>query len=180
MEELNNIKIIITGFDRDFNNELAQKIVEIDDNLSITPKFTTNKAFINNTNQTLDYYISLNNVYLAYKNNSLLYVNTDIDNISTGITNDDFINNDICVIDIKDFNMISDKTLLENEIIVVWIDSKSKGNESFNEIKYLQDRLQNYKYMYFYKEEIRTIAQILIDYLEAPKELKIEILENNS
>ena len=180
MVEFNSIKIIITGFDNEFDNELAKKIVEINDNLSISPKFTTDKFFINNTNQTLDYYISLNNIYLAYKNNSLLYVNTDSNNISTGITNDDFINNDISVINIPNLNMISDKTLSESDILIIWIDSKSNGKESFNEIKYLQDRLQNYKYMYFYQEEIDTIAQTIIDYLEAQEELKIEILENNS
>ena len=180
MVEFNNIKIIITGFDEDFNYDLAQKIVEINDNLSISPKFTTEKSFINNTNQTLDYYISLNNIYLAYKNNSLLYVNTDTNNISKGITNDDFINNDISVIGIKDFNMISDKVLSDNEILVIWVDTKSNGNEEFNEIKYLQDRLQNYKYMYFFDEDKDVIIKALIDYLEATEELKIEILENNS
>lgn len=174
-----DIKLIIIGIDTNKCIKLAQNIVKINDNLSISPKFSTNENY-RNLNELMDYYLSINEIYLAYKNNALLYVHTDNNNISSGVTMDDFINNDITIIPIRDFNMISDKPLQENNILIVWVDSKSTNNENFNEIKYLQDRLQNYKYMYFYQEEIDTIAQTIIDYLDAPEELKIEILENNS
>ena len=173
------LKIIITGIDKDRCLEIGQKVIEIDDNLSIAPKFTSDKNYYG-LNETLDFYMDLSNIYLAYKNNALLYVETGKDNISSGITIDDFINNDICIIPIKDFNMIADKTLYENNILVVWVDDKYKGIEDFSEIKYLQERLQNMKYLYFFGEENFEISNTIISYINASEEEKIEILENNS
>ena len=172
-------KIILIGIDYHNCLEIAQELIKIDDNLSISPKFTSDKNY-QGLNETLDFFMDLTNIYLAYKNNALLYVNTDINNISIGITIDDFLNNDISIIPIKDFNMISDKILNDYNILVIWLDSKSKGKEDFNEIKYLQDRLQTLTYMYFYDESKEDICSTIFKYLDSPEDIKIKILENNS
>ena len=176
---MSNIKIIITGTQKVNKNQLALKLTELNDNLSIMPTFTTDMDY-EGINEIFNYKIDLNTIYLAYKNNALLYVNT-VRNISTGITLDDYYNNDIGVIDVNDFNMISDKQLSENDILIVWIDSKYNKKMDIQEIKYLQQRLTKYKYLYFLEsEDIDDIANIILKYLDSPEEIKIEILENNS
>jgi len=174
-----NTKVIITGTHNVNKNQLALRLTELNDNLSIMPTFTTDVDY-EGINEIFNYKIDLNTIYLSYKNNALLYVNT-INNISTGVTLDDYYNNDICIIDVSDFNMISDKQLSENDILVVWIDSKYNKKTDIQEIKYLQQRLTKYNYLYFLESEnINDIADVILEYLNSPEEIKIEILENNS
>jgi len=174
-----NTKVIITGTHNVNKNQLALRLTELNDNLSIMPTFTTDVDY-EGINEIFNYKIDLNTIYLSYKNNALLYVNT-INNISTGVTLDDYYNNDICIIDVSDFNMISDKQLSENDILIVWIDSKYNKKTDIQEIKYLQQRLTKYNYLYFLESEnINDIADVILEYLNSPEEVKIEILENNS
>ena len=174
-----NTKVIITGTHNVNKNQLALRLTELNDNLSIMPTFTTDVDY-EGINEIFNYKIDLNTIYLSYKNNALLYVNT-INNISTGVTLDDYYNNDICIIDVSDFNMISDKQLSENDILIVWIDSKYNKKTDIQEIKYLQQRLTKYNYLYFLESEnINDIADVILEYLNSPEEIKIEILENNS
>jgi hypothetical protein len=173
------IKIIITGIQKVNKSKLALKLTELNDNLSIMPTFTTDENY-EGIDENFHYKMDLNTIYLAYKNNALLYVNT-INNISKGITLDDYYNNDIGIIDINDLNMIPDKQLLEDNVLIVWIDSKFNKNIDLYEIKYLQQRLTNYKYLYFLENEnIDDIANIILEYLNCDDDKRIELLENNS
>ena len=98
-----------------------------------------------------EYFIDTNTIYLAYKNNSIMTVYTT-NYVSDGIMIDDFYNNDICYVTIEQFNLISDKFINENDLLVVWLDKSNSYMLSRNEIaeiNYMQDRLNNMKHLYF-------------------------------
>lgn len=174
---LENTKVIVTGITDLDINKILNKVIYIDDNINIIPKFTTNKddeSFYNN-------YLDVMTVNLAFKNNALIYIST-IDYISTGITTDNFTNNDICFIDIKNFNNIPDKIFKDFNILVVWLDSKHvhlKNNEKI-ESKYFQDRICNLNYIYFLDDDPDIIAKTIYKYLSGDEEERKNILEENS
>jgi len=174
---LDKTKVIITGFTNADINEIMNSVIYIDDNINIIPKFTTNKSdesFYNN-------YLDVVTVNLAFKNNAFIYIST-VDYISTGILTDDFINNDICFIDIKNFNNIPDKIFNSYDILVVWLDSKkiSLSNSDKIESKYFQDRINNLNYIYFLDDNPEEISNIIYAYMSGDEEKRNKILEENS
>lgn len=174
---MSNTKIIITGITKLDVDKLMNKIIHTDDSMNIIPKFTTNKddeSFYNK-------YLDVMTVNLSFKNNSLIYIST-INYISTGITTDDFLNNDVCFIDMKNFNNIPDKIFKDFDILVIWLDSKevTLSNSDKIESKFFQERIMNLKYMYFLDDNLHTINEQIFRYLEADEEEKKNILEENS
>jgi len=174
---MSNTKIIITGITKLDVDKLMNKIIHTDDSMNIIPKFTTNKddeSFYNK-------YLDVMTVNLSFKNNSLIYIST-INYISTGITTDDFLNNDVCFIDMKNFNNIPDKIFKDFDILVIWLDSKevTLSNSDKIESKFFQERIMNLKYMYFLDDNLHTINEQIFRYLRADEEEKKNILEENS
>ena len=174
---MSNTKIIITGITKLDVDKLMNKIIHTDDSMNIIPKFTTNKddeSFYNK-------YLDVMTVNLSFKNNSLIYIST-INYISTGITTDDFLNNDVCFIDMKNFNNIPDKIFKDFDILVIWLDSKevTLSNSDKIESKFFQERIMNLKYMYFLDDNLHTINEQIFRYLKADEEEKKNILEENS
>lgn len=174
---MSNTKIIITGITKLDVDKLMNKIIHTDDSMNIIPKFTTNKddeSFYNK-------YLDVMTVNLSVKNNSLIYIST-INYISTGITTDDFLNNDVCFIDMKNFNNIPDKIFKDFDILVIWLDSKevTLSNSDKIESKFFQERIMNLKYMYFLDDNLHTINEQIFRYLKADEEEKKNILEENS
>ena len=159
-------KIIIVSLPDIDKLSLAQRLVELNDSLSIGETFTTN---VNDYNQGLySQYINIETLVLSYKNNALFSVKTH-EGISTGITIDEYYNNSIFMIDIDEFNMISDSNL-GNNIIIVWIDSnKHKGDidmESiYADIQNLENRFELFPHLYFLNESVENMANIIIKYL---------------
>lgn len=177
------LKIIITGAKSIDKFEIAKKLVELNDNLSIAPTFTSDKEYEKIISDNFMYYMSSEEVDLAFKNNVVLYINTVL-NISHGITLDSFYNNDIFVMDIEDFNNISDHNITNKDLLVVWVDSKHYDNHDDKkndliEAKYLEERLETMPYLYFLDSGEEEIATVINDYLNADDEKKIAIcLEN--
>ena len=95
-----NLKTFIVCLDEQKALNIAKDIVKTNDELSIIPRFTTNTDYKGEVNENYIYYLDVNTVNLSYKNNVLLYIKTD-KYISTGITIDDFYNNDICVLTVE-------------------------------------------------------------------------------
>ena len=95
-----NQKVFIVCLDKSIALDIAKKIVIKDDNYAIAPMFTTDKEFSNEVNENYETYLDVHTVNLSYKNNSLLFIKT-AKYISSGITIDDFYNNDICIMDIN-------------------------------------------------------------------------------
>ena len=132
--------------------------------------------------------MSTKSIDLTYKNNFMLFVNTN-NYISTVITMDTYYNSDIFVMEIDEFNNISDNIFKSesNDIIVVWIDSNYDKNDEFsrldlNESIFLEKRLttENIKYLYFFNDDEDTIVNTVIKYLEGNAEERENILTENN
>lgn len=183
-----NRKVFITGPNTIDKLAIAKLLVEKDDDLSIADRFTNNDSYINSENDEYIYYLSTQEIDLSYKNNAMLFVNTN-NYISTGITLDSYYNNDICVMSLCEFNNISDVIFKSelNDIVLIWIDSdviKSNFDKSdINESQFLQERLDydsNIKYMYFFNEDSDVITDIILEYLDGDEVKRNELLEENN
>ena len=178
---MNNPKIIIVGTKNIDKEVIAKRLVEIDDSLTIIPHFTNDLEMKDNLSE-FEYFIDTNTIYLAYKNNSIMTVYTT-NYVSDGIMIDDFYNNDICYVTIEQFNLISDKFINENDLLVVWLDKSNSYMLSRNEIaeiNYMQDRLHNMKHLYFLNESNKNICDTILKYLNATNECKSQLLEEYS
>lgn len=181
-------KIFITGPHTYDKLNIAKKIAESNDNLSIGGRFTNDTDYKDLSDGNYIYYMSTQSIDLTYKNNFMLFVNTN-NYISTGITMDTYYNSDIFVMEIDEFNNISDNIFKSesNDIIVVWIDSSYDKNDEFsrldlNESIFLEKRLitENIKYLYFFNDDEDTIVNTVIKYLEGNDEERENILTENN
>ena len=175
-----NQKVFIVCLDKNKALNVAKEVIYKDDNYTIAQTFTTDNEYDNN-NDNYEMYLDANTVNLSYKNNSLLYIKTT-KYISTGITIDEFYNNDICVMNIDEYNLISEHIFNKYDIITVWIDTKAHQNllkSDFIEINYFTEFLEKNPFLYFLDTEI-NIADVIIDYLNSDEEMKKHILEENN
>ena len=127
--------------DKDLALSISKKIIEINDNLSIMPSFSTDTTYLNSLSENYIYYLDHRKVNLSYKNNVLLYILTKA-YISYGITMDDFYNNDIGYLTIEEYNNIPDVIFNENNILTIWIDQKNRKHHDITlniEIQTLRD-----------------------------------------
>ena len=176
-----NQKVFIVCLDKMKALDIAKKIIYKDDNYTIAPMFITDKEYDNEVNEFYETYLDVHTVNLAYKNNSLLFIKTT-KYISSGITIDDFYNNDICIMDINEYNLIPENIFKKYDIITVWIDSKKHKNLSNSdliEINYFYNYVNNIDYLYFLEDE-PAIEDVIIDYLKADEEKRKIILDENS
>ena len=177
-------KIIIISNSFEERIELAKKLTEIDDELTIAPMFTSDDEYNENINENYIYYMSSEDINIAYKNNALLFILTE-NFISTGITMDNMYNNDIFCLSYHNFNDITDHVLLNQDVIIVWLDSKfidkfdPETKKNLRELNYVENRLDYLKYLYFLDEDKTLIANTIIEYINADEETRKQIIENN-
>lgn len=174
------LKTFIVCLDKQIALDIAKSIVKNDDSLSIAPVFTTNTDYKDEVNEMYECYLDILTANLSYKNNSLLYIKTQ-DYISSGITIDDFYNNDICFMDIKEFNLIAENIFDKHDILVVWIDFKYHhvvSTTDMIEIGYFTQFLEKTKYLYFLSDE-QNIADTILTYIKGSEEIRNELLELN-
>lgn len=172
------MKVFIVGSENTDKLDIAKEIVAQYDDLNICKTFTSNHEYVGS------YMFSLDNedIKLSWKNNVLLFLDYSNDKI-LGITLDDFKESDIIPIATKHFNMIIDSILEHNEILILWVDSKSKhSNKELIEVKYLEERIETFSLpmIYFIDESKEEIARITIDYILGDEVQRKEILEENS
>lgn len=174
------MKIIIVGIHKINKLDIAKYIVEHNDDLNIVPSFTSDELYKDKISDTYIYYLDPNIIDLIYKNNAFLFIETK-DYTSKGVTCDDFYNNDILCVSLEEFNNIIDKELINNENIILWVDTKYHG--SFNikneitETKYLLERLNKLKYLYFLDETPEYINEVLFKYINGDESTKKYLLE---
>ena len=176
-----NLKTFIVCLDKNKSLDIAKDIIKINDELSIIPLFTTDIKYKDTINENYIYYLDVNTVNLSYKNNALLYIKTD-KYISSGITIDDFYNNDICFLSIEEFNSIPEVIFKKHDILIIWIDTKNhKGitNSDLIEIKYFNSFIIANKYLYFLENE-QDIHNIILDYIYGDEEKRKQLLEENN
>lgn len=181
-------KIFIVGSDNIDKLSLANVLIEKDDDLSIGSHFTNDKEYKDTVNDNYIYYLSTQDIDLTYKNNFILFINTN-NYISEGVTLDTFYNNDIFIMTPQDFNNISSTIFKESyDILIVWVDTNySKNNDKLSkdiiESRFLEERLseEKLKYVYFFNEDNDLISDIILEYIECDDiDRKNEILLENS
>ena len=173
-------KILIVTLRDENKFDLAKRLSELDDSLTISPIFSSDISLKDSYKENI-YYMSNDDVNLAFKNNALLYVMTD-NYISTGITVDDFYNNDIIVATIEEFNNIPDKFFEKYSITTIWLDSRNHDKLKYDhtaEAKYLMERISTLRYMYFLDESIYEVAYIIYNYIKSPIDKKQSIIYEN-
>lgn len=176
-----NLKTFIVCLNKDKSLNIAKDIIKINDELSITPQFTTDIKYKDEINENYIYYLDVNTVNLSYKNNALLYIKTD-KYISSGITIDDFYNNDICFMTIEEFNSIPEIIFKKYDILIVWIDIKnneSVTNSDLIEINYFNSFITSTNYLYFLETE-KEIHNTILEYIFGEEEQRKYLLEENN
>lgn len=177
-------KLIIIGIYKDDIYNLSQYLCEIDDSLSIAPTFISDDNYIESENQ---YILDTKTIHLAFKNNALLYIKTD-DEMSKGITIDDFYNNDICYMTIDEFNNISNTifNIDEFNVLVIWIDN---NQHKIKDIKYWIDETDvlttrlytdHIDYLYFLNEDNEHIREVINQFINGDEQEKKHLLIENS
>lgn len=172
-------KIIITGLDEINKFDVVDTLLKLDNSFMYAPIFTTDKSVINDKY----YYLDTKRANLSYKNNAVFYIFTEQYN-SHGVTLEDFIKNNVIIANIREYNNISDKFFNNYDILTVWIDSKficlSALNNYKYELKFLIDRINEHKYLYFTNNNPMNIAKTIISYWYADEDNKRKILDENS
>jgi hypothetical protein len=176
-----NLKTFIVCLDKIKALNIAKDIIKTNDELSIIPRFTTDIEYKNEVNENYVYYLDVNTVNLSYKNNALLYIKTD-KYISTGITIDDFYNNDICYMNVEEFNSIPEIIFKKYDILIIWVDTKNHkyiSNSDLIEIDYFNTFINTTNYLYFLEDEI-GIHNIILEYIFGNEEKQRQLLEENN
>ena len=174
-------KIFIVCDNKDISLAVCKNIVLNNDEVSIIPTFSTDTEYYHELSENYIYYLDTVNVNLSYKNNALLYIITS-NYISHGITIDDFYNNDIAFMNIEEYNNIPDVLFKKYNILTIWIDTKrhkSINKKDNIELKYFNERINEYKYMYFLSDDI-NIHNIINNYILANETEKENIIKDNS
>lgn len=158
-------KIFIIYHDFDAINQIIDQLYNTSNEVNISNKFTTNQQDVVNGRPYSYYYLNTLEVNKAVKNNYLLYIITN-NYISTGITIDDFYNNDVFCLTYKEYNTIPDVVFNKHNILTIWVDSKYNKYENINkDVVFIEKRLENVPYEYFLSHEIDEIVDTILNYL---------------
>lgn len=160
-------KVFIIYHNEDILNDVINELYNISSELNVSNKFTTEKNDSENRFPFSYYYINQLEINKALKNNSLLYIITN-DYISTGITIDDFYNNDVFCMNYKEYNAISDMIFNKYNILTVWLDSKQSSYDTLllSEIPFIEKRLETVNYKYYFNDKNEDIANDIIAFIQ--------------
>lgn len=179
--------IISNSFDESFElyTELKDYIINKKQQiLKLCPTFTTNMSLDNSSLNELSiidiendkprsYYLEYETINLSIKNNALLYVLSDKNEILTGITYDDFYENDVMILTYKEFNLLPNKLFKKNNILIIWKDSYDHDKLDYSEsieVNCFMSRIINeskyYKYLYFLGKQNDFISKIIVKYID--------------
>lgn len=174
------IKFLIVGENSIDKRKIVNILLQNEGLFNVAKYFSTNQKDAENE---FYYFMSNQELHICYKNNAILFVKTILFD-SYGITLDSFYENNVIFMNTEDFNNISNKIFLSNnELVIVWLDTKNHDNNSIKkEIKessYLQDKIDNdhLKYLYFLDKPEIEIMDVICTYLKNP-EKREELLEN--
>ena len=175
------IKFLIVGASNIDKYEIVNTLLVNKDMFTIAKIFTTKYE---NIYDDYHYFLSNEELNICYKNNALLYVNTN-DYISEGITLESFYNNNVIFMNTENFNNISNKVFNQNndDLIIIWVDTKNhKNNPNINkeikETNYFIEKLESekLKYLYFLDKSPIEIMDVIVEYL-TNSEKRSELIE---
>lgn len=142
------------------SQDIAESLVELDDSFSIGMTFSTDENILNK----YEYFLDIDIIETSYKNNALITVYNH-NNICSGLSYDEWENNNIFILTINQFNLIPSRIFNNYDILVVWNDTPYLNNlNNVYELNSLQDRLQKHDYMYFVNNEICEITNAIYKY----------------
>ena len=135
-------------------------------------------------NSGLDEYSNLNldfqEVVMAYKNNAIFSCITDINNITTGITMDEYYNSNVIYLSVAELMNVPDHKL--TNCLIVWVDS-DKWSCSLEDISIatnMEKIIHNCEYLYCLKNELDVAVKTICRYIDSDIEERQNILEENS
>lgn len=177
-------KIFITGSNKIDKLKYAKKIEELDDDLSISQIFSNDESLKNSYYDEYRYYLDSTDIDISYKNNAFLFISCNDSSIYSGITLDSFYNEDIFCMSINEFNNIPDYIFENNDILVIWLDTKVLGKDKSNKddimsSKHLIEKIDKLNVLYFLDEDENIVGNTVISYLEGDYNEKQKILEEN-
>ena len=135
-------------------------------------------------NSGLDEYSNFNldfqEVVMAYKNNAIFSCITDINNITTGITMDEYYNSNVIYLSVAELMNVPDHKL--TNCLIVWVDSDkwSCSSEDISIATNMEKIIHNCEYLYFLKNELDVAVKTICRYIDSDIEERQNILEENS
>lgn len=176
------MKIFILSSEYDKRTNVANTLVALNDDLNICKSFTS--AASKEIDKEYMFTLDDEDIILSFRNNVLLFLEYSYNNIN-GITLDDFNNSNIVSISLEHFNMIIDDILMNNDILIVWLDTNTtieNRNKLLVEGRYVQERIDNLALpmLYFNGESNDIIANIILDYIDSDEDKRKDIIEENS
>ena len=180
-------KIIIIGPEVTRRMDVAKKMSEMDDSYVIAPTFTSDLDMQDKITDEFEYYLSLDDIQLAFKNNAFMFVNSSGDD-TVGITYADMCTSDLFVLSFEDFNNVSTRMLDEIRPVICWIDTKKKSYDAYKkdltEAKYVIEKIDSREIttLYFNEDvdDVDSIANTMLTYMTGDEVIRAEILEENS
>ena len=165
-------KIFIIYHNDELIDEFTNQLIDYADSLTFATKFSSDGDDLQKI------YMSPLDVKLTVKNNAILYIITR-DFVSTGITIDEFYNNDICFLHYDEFNEIPDVIFNKHDILTIWIDSKIEKNQFdeklHNDLTGLEQRLEKIKYEYFFNDDFEIINKTIYNFLYPDDETEEDV-----
>ena len=142
--------------------------------LRIAERF--NSGLNENSNLNLDF----QEVVMAYKNNAIFSCITNIDNLTTGITMDEYYNSNVIYLSVAELMNVPDHKL--TNCLIVWIDSDkwSCSSEDITIATNMEKIIHNCEYLYFLKNELDVAVKTICRYIDSDIEERQNILEENS
>lgn len=169
------IKFFLVGVEH--YDDIANKLSLLNDNLNICKKFSTNNSDESLNNSYM--YLDTKEVFMAYKNNAILYMNND-SNFIDGVLIDDLYNSDILTLTISEFNAISNKIFNELDILIIFIDNAGNAMNkeiSLSDYNYFSERCEEKNMLYFLNESNEIIINTVLSYYLGSEDTRKELLE---
>lgn len=123
----NKDKIILITHNQDKLIDTLAILTSKDDKVKIAKTFTTDIEFQGKQITEWKYFMSNNDLFLAFKNNALLAISTDENEISTGITKEEASSASIIPMSYSMLTNASPKTIVG--MTICWIDSTTGRNK---------------------------------------------------
>lgn len=173
----NQNKIIVVTYDNQKKVDVLATLNTLNEEIKVARTFSTDILKKDSDIKEWKYYMDNDDLYLAFKNNALLCVHTDDDQISEGITKEEMSNSDIIPMTFDMFNTVSSRYI--KGITICWIDSSIiKDKRMMHEVNDFMKSSKQYNMLYFGKEDdYTTIANSISKYLKSDFEGRKELLK---
>lgn len=173
----NQNKIIVVTYDNQKKVEVLATLNTLNEEIKVARTFSTDILKKDSDIKEWKYYMDNDDLYLAFKNNALLCVHTDDDQISEGITKEEMSNSNIIPMTFDMFNTVSSRYI--KGITICWIDSSIiKDKRMMHEVNDFMKSSKQYNMLYFGKEDdYTTIANSISKYLKSDFEGRKELLK---